>query len=57
MVVNRRHSENAFAGGLERDHLHYDGYRLHHEKAADNRQNNFMFDGNRGCAKYAAERE
>src|SRR3981189_2885408 len=38
MMMQRRHPEYAFAGQLERHHLHDDRDRFEHEQAADHRQ-------------------
>src|SRR4051812_9182856 len=57
MVVQRRHPEHAFAGQLERDHLHDDGYRLQHEQPADDGEHQLVLGRHRDRAEHAAERQ
>src|ERR1700677_654682 len=57
MMVDGRHLENAFAGELERNHLHDHRNRLEHEQPADNREHDLVLGRHRNRADHAAERE
>src|SRR5690242_14477765 len=57
MVMDRRHLEHAFAGELEREHLHDHRDRFEDEQSADHRQHDLVLGGDRHGAEQAAERE
>src|SRR6202166_2151383 len=57
MVMDRRHPEDAFAGELERYHLHDHRDRFQHEQAADHRQHDLVLDRDSDRAEHAAGRE
>ena len=57
VVMNRRHAEDALAGDLERGDLDDDRHRLHHEHAADDREQRLLLDEERDGAERAAEPE
>src|SRR3954454_19679730 len=57
MMMQRRHPEHAFAGHLERHHLHDDRYRFKHEQSADHGKHDLVLDRHRDGAEHAAERE
>ena len=56
-MVDRRHLEHAFAGELERHHLHDHRHRLQHEQAADDGEHDLVLDRHRHRAEHAAERQ
>ncbi len=51
MVMNRRHTEDPFAGQLERGHLDHYRQGFHHEHAAHDEQHNFLPDDDRDRPK------
>src|SRR5258705_4239112 len=57
MVMDRRHAKHTPARGLERDHLHHDGHRFHHEQSADDPQHDLMLDGDGRRAQDTAKRQ
>src|SRR3954451_12042542 len=57
VMMNWRHPEHAFAGELERNHLHNHRDGFQHEHPADHRQHDLVFDRYRDRADHAAERK
>src|ERR1700719_3926104 len=57
MMMDRRHTKNAFAAQLERAHLQNNRERFHHKNSADKKQQNFLLDDHRDKSKRPAQRE
>ena len=55
MVVNRGHTEDAFASEFERRHLHHHRQGLNHEHAAHDEENDFLAHDHRDYAQRGAQ--
>ena len=57
MVMDRRHAKDAFAGELERNHLHDYRDSFEHEQPADDAKHDLVLGRDRDGAQHAAERK